>query len=159
MARAWDSPDETFLHSVAYKGSQATAENAPMLKPLVLSLAAALASATVLHAETASVETQGRAPLNVNDLVAAGAPPVRDPRVIGPVIDMSGRMTSAERSVGDGDGTARTAVDYSLAPETGCSARSASSAWATMRRSPPATSAPWRGRRTAGCWAERSAIR
>ncbi len=87
-----------------------------MLKPFVMALAAASLWTATAGAETASVESQGRAPLNVNDLVAAGAPPVRDPRVIGPVIDMSGRMTSAERSVGDGDGTARTAVDYSLAP-------------------------------------------
>ena len=88
-----------------------------MVKTLAfsLALAAALAS-TQARAQSPSVESQGEAPLRAADLTGPATSTTRDPRAASPVIDMSGRITSAERSIGDGDGTARTTVDYNLAP-------------------------------------------
>ena len=87
-----------------------------MVKGLAFGIVAAAAFALAAHAQTPSVESQGREPLNAQDLASPVTTSTRDPRAMGPVIDMSGRMTSADRAIGDGDGTARTAVDYSLAP-------------------------------------------
>jgi hypothetical protein len=82
---------------------------------LPIALVAALASVQA-RARSPGVESQGQAPLSAADFDSPATSTTRDPRATSPVIDMSGRITSAERSVGDGDGTARTAVDYSLAP-------------------------------------------
>jgi hypothetical protein len=80
-----------------------------------LALAAALASAQA-RAQSPNLESQAQARLSATDLEGPALSTTRDPRAASPVVDMSGRITSAERSIGDGRGTARTAVDYSLAP-------------------------------------------